>query len=678
MQIFFWTNICYFLGEQYIFYTVMIGLLKMVLGNYIIELGVDAMKMLIKVLFITLLFFLAGCDGNSDGSKNDDANQPIIDENSTFTITFKTDGGTSIPDQNVIEGKTIFFPDNPNKEGFIFIQWHTNENLNSPFDQASLITQDITLYAEWREIEKDDVVITFVTEHGNMVPPIIAKAGEVIHAPSEPNSVFFDFIEWNVMGTNNVFDFTTMPESNLTLEAVWLKNDTYEITFYINETTKYHTMLFTSGTTISLPSDPEIDDHVFLGWYVDTSYVTEFDVNDPLPSNFIDVYGQSVLIEDYVFRVSFETNGGNVIDSQIKMIGKTVVEPNDPIKNGYIFDGWFRDETFEDAYDFNQIQNEDLTLYAKWTFDESHTITNLIVSDEEVINIILDQGENMDLPQLFKDGFIFDGWYTSQNYQVRYRDYLYFAQPLGYELNLYAKWVEAPNVVYITIDTNGGTEARFTKGAGVIETGTIQANPSDQYTIYNPSREGYDFVGWYTDEELTNLLFATSYGNSNQTINIPSEDTTLYAKWVSKTTGEVDDGSTISDVSLIEKLEEFGFVCSDLNCILEEYQNYNYTYDLQTNMLSYVIDVEQVSDDGYRYYDRVLTIDPNYDIYYSYQVEEDYGFLYMIEITIEGNYITNTYEVTHFNSNVTQEQTNYDKAMEFIENIVYLYEAILR
>ena len=86
--------------------------------------------------------------------------------------------------------------------------------------------------------------------------------------------------------------------------------------------------------------------------------------------------------------------------------------------------------------------------------------------------------------------------------------------------------------------------------------------------------------------------------------------------------------------------------------------------------------MDQSNDGGYRYYDRIVTIYPNYDIDYSYQVEEDYGFLYVIEITIEGNYLTDTYEVTYFNSNITQEETNYDKAMEFIENIVLLYEAI--
>ena len=54
----------------------------------------------------------------------------------------------------------------------------------------------------------------------------------------------------------------------------------------------------------------------------------------------------------------------------------------------------------------------------------------------------------------------------------------------------------------------------------------------------------------------------------------------LYAKWISQSTGEVDDGSSTIDLALQEKLEDFGFICGDTTCVLEEYQNYNYVYDL--------------------------------------------------------------------------------------------------
>lgn len=44
-----------------------------------------------------------------------------------------------------------------------------------------------------------------------------------------------------------------------------------------------------------------------------------------------------------------------------------VNEPQAPTKEGFIFDGWFTDETFKTKWDFeNDKVNENITLYAKW------------------------------------------------------------------------------------------------------------------------------------------------------------------------------------------------------------------------------------------------------------------------------------------------------------------------
>lgn len=642
------------------------------------------MKKALRISLIVLSFFvLIGCSEISEENRDNfkdtiEDKEPKEGEKENYTVTFITNGGTLIASQIVEQGDTLIYPDNPEKEGYIFFQWHISINLDNPFFSSDTITEDLTLYAVWVEVSEDDVVISFESEYGADIAPIVGEAGVNINEPVQPTDIFYDFVEWRIKGTTEAYNnFNVMPDESITLVAVWEKNDIYEITFYLNDTNEYETFLFTSGTTINLPDDPELETYVFLGWYMDHTFTTKFDEVMTMPANHIDVYGNLVLIEDYFYEVKFETNSDTLIDSQLRIIGEEVIEPNVPLKKGYIFEGWYLEDTYDNLYNFDQEQNNDITLYAKWTFDDTYTTTKLNISDHEIIEIILAQGEDYNLPQMFKEGYIFDWWFTNENYTFRYRDYLYFAQPLGYELNLYAKWIEAPNVVYVELETNGGTEGRFSEGGGIIKTGTIQANPEDNIIVYNPSRDGYDFQGWYLDEAFTSSYSPISFGSSYQTIEIPNNDITMYAKWVSTTTGEVDDGSSEANLSLINKLEDFGFVCSDTTCILEEYQDYNYIFNLDTNTLSYVINVDQVSSGGYRYYDRVLTINPNYDIDYTYTVEEDFGFLYYVEISIDGNYLTGIYEVTHFNSNVTQQQTNYDTAMMFIDNIVSLYEAIM-
>lgn len=72
------------------------------------------------------------------------------------------------------------------------------------------------------------------------------------------------------------------------------------------------------------------------------------------------------LESDKEFNIYFNTNGGSNIDTQIVLENNTISKPNDPIKDGYIFDGWYIDSTFNNKYDFNTIINDNITLYAKW------------------------------------------------------------------------------------------------------------------------------------------------------------------------------------------------------------------------------------------------------------------------------------------------------------------------
>lgn len=64
--------------------------------------------------------------------------------------------------------------------------------------------------------------------------------------------------------------------------------------------------------------------------------------------------------------IRFVSNGGTAVDPQLVSCGDKSQKPSDPMKAGYIFDGWFTDEACSQAYTFGQPVETDLTLYAKW------------------------------------------------------------------------------------------------------------------------------------------------------------------------------------------------------------------------------------------------------------------------------------------------------------------------
>ncbi|WP_420838339.1 InlB B-repeat-containing protein [Allobaculum mucilyticum] len=48
-----------------------------------------------------------------------------------------------------------------------------------------------------------------------------------------------------------------------------------------------------------------------------------------------------------------------------------MAQPEDPVREGYTFEGWFTEESCTNEFSFDQAKPEEsLTLYAKWTKDE--------------------------------------------------------------------------------------------------------------------------------------------------------------------------------------------------------------------------------------------------------------------------------------------------------------------
>ena len=76
--------------------------------------------------------------------------EQIIEETKTYTITFNSNGGTSI-DKLIVEcDKELTLPANPTKEGYTFISW-VDQHETPILDKALLTCEDVTLYANWEK-----------------------------------------------------------------------------------------------------------------------------------------------------------------------------------------------------------------------------------------------------------------------------------------------------------------------------------------------------------------------------------------------------------------------------------------------------------------------------------------------------------------------------------------------
>ena len=69
---------------------------------------------------------------------------------------------------------------------------------------------------------------------------------------------------------------------------------------------------------------------------------------------------------DTLYNISFVTNGGNEIDPISNGAGGYIVFPENPVKAGYAFAGWYSDAELTTPFTSSTFPAEDITLYAKW------------------------------------------------------------------------------------------------------------------------------------------------------------------------------------------------------------------------------------------------------------------------------------------------------------------------
>ncbi len=68
------------------------------------------------------------------------------------------------------------------------------------------------------------------------------------------------------------------------------------------------------------------------------------------------------------YNITFEINGAEekIPDQKVKY-AETAIEPEEPTKPGYTFEGWYTDAILTEPFDFETLIDKDLILYAKWT-----------------------------------------------------------------------------------------------------------------------------------------------------------------------------------------------------------------------------------------------------------------------------------------------------------------------
>lgn len=416
-------------------------------------------------------------------------------------IIFDSQGGSFVAS---INDKDDFDVNNlpvPTKEGHTFLGWFLDLNYETNIVGNVPDKLKFTLYAKW---EVNSYTIYFNTNGGTAISEQTHVYGSTISAPIPPTKEGNDFFGWYLdEELSQAFEFTTMPAGDLNLYAKW-EVQSFTITFDSKGGSVVNPITAAYGSPITEPNQPEKVGYNFLGWFLDEEYTTLFEFTT-MPLNGAKVYAKW---EKLSYKLIFHSNGGTYIPESIHLFGDAITEPNAPVKEGFDFDGWYTDANLTNKFTFSTMPAQDIHLYAKWT-PITYTITFDSQGGSLVEPISTGYGMSIQLPTPEKEGFVFVGWFLDEGFTQSFTS---ATMPLG-GAHLYAKWALEPNTI------------TFVTGFEDLAVDPITAYPGEEINLPAPQYVGYDFAGWFLDEN-----HATKFEDAL----MPEESITLYAKWEPK------------------------------------------------------------------------------------------------------------------------------------------------
>ena len=295
----------------------------------------------------------------------------------------------------------------------------------------------------------------------------------------------------------------------------------------------------TAGTEITLTATPNAGYH-FKEWQVMSGDVTVRDDKFTMPSDNVEI--KAIFEEDAPptpteYTVTVKTDGnGTASASHAKAVVGTEITLTATPNAGYHFKEWqvmSGDVTVRD--DKFTMPGSDVEVKAIFEEDAPPTPTEYTVTFDgndgtpSVGSMTTTKQKLTSLPDASRSKHSFNGWYTEKSGGTKITTDTVFSA----NTTVYAHWTHTgdnnPPVNYYTL--------RFETGGGSAIPGVRETyNTYMDLTKYVPTRHGYTFVGWYSEQSLVNKvsdIYLTG-------------DRTVYAGWRAVTIPQTGDSGQMN------------------------------------------------------------------------------------------------------------------------------------
>ncbi len=302
----------------------------------------------------------------------------------------------------------------------------------------------------------------------------------------------------------------------------------------------------------------------FDGWYFDKSLSKK--VNFPYEiKDDVDLYSKWLKI----CKITFIDNDNIIQQTSVK---EGQIISNYEISNDN-FIGWSTDKDNYVPFDFNNIINGDLSLYAFYKEDNTYVVKfndNDSLLDSKVVN---ENGTISPITSPTKDGYTFIGWSTNKDNYNSFN----FNTNINDNLSLYAFYEKIITYVVKFYDNDSLLDSKV-----VNENGTISP-------ITSPTKDGYTFIGWSTNKDNYNSF------NFNTNINDNLSLYAFYEKIITYVVKFYDNDSLLDSkvvnengtISPITSPTKDGYTFIGWSTNKDNYNSFNFNTNINDNLSLY-------------------------------------------------------------------------------------------
>lgn len=282
----------------------------------------------------------------------------------------------------------VEFPEIPTREGYVFTGWKYNK-MQGRYDAYFYVgPAPVKTYSVW------DIYASWCPEEEYIPLEVMLASNKIIKGKEDGAEITLTLSEGKFAETLDddiENDWKIVGNDELTVASVERIDDTtVKLVLSGNSSDKYKT----GEIQVEFNSELYIS-HEGFGDNNEVHEVADIQLDENGIKKAMFVSDNSITLEKQkrsggngggtaYYSVKFNTNGGEEIGNVQVERNEVVAEPAVPVRDGFVFKGWYANAELTEKYDFETKVTESFTLYAAWEEDETKKIV-LTVGEKKAI-----------------------------------------------------------------------------------------------------------------------------------------------------------------------------------------------------------------------------------------------------------------------------------------------------